>query len=37
MTGLEQMNRFSDRFAKKVIVNNTAWRYYRIGAGTPIL
>jgi len=37
MTGLEQMNRFSDRFAKRVIVNNTAWRYYRIGAGTPIL
>lgn len=37
MTILEQMNHFSDRFGKKVIVNNTTWRYYRLGAGTPIL
>jgi pimeloyl-ACP methyl ester carboxylesterase len=37
MTILEQMNRFSDRFGKKVVVNNTPWRYYRLGAGAPIL
>ena len=36
MTILEQMNHFSDRYGKKVIVNNTTWRYYRLGAGTPI-
>jgi len=36
MTILEQMNRFSDRFGKKVIVNNTTWRYYRLGTGEPI-
>ncbi len=37
MTILEQMNHFSDQFGKKVIVNNTAWRYYRVGTGAPIL
>jgi len=37
MTILEQMNHFSDRFGKKVFVNNTTWRYYRLGAGAPIL
>lgn len=37
MTILEQMNHFSDRFGKNVIVNNTTWRYYRLGAGAPIL
>ena len=37
MTILEQMNRFSDRFGKKVVVNNTTWRYYRLGVGAPIL
>ena len=36
MTILDQMNHFSDQFGKKVIVNETAWRYYRIGAGAPI-
>jgi pimeloyl-ACP methyl ester carboxylesterase len=36
MTILEQMNHFSDRYGKKVIVNGTTWRYYRLGAGTPI-
>lgn len=34
---LEQMNLFSNRFGKSVIVNNTSWRYYRVGAGAPIL
>lgn len=37
MTIVEQMNHFSDRYGKKVIVNNTTWRYYHLGAGTPIL
>jgi pimeloyl-ACP methyl ester carboxylesterase len=31
------MNHFSNRFGKGVIVNNTTWRYYRVGAGAPIL
>ena len=37
MTILEQMNHFSDRYGKNVSVNQIAWRYYRLGAGTPIL
>jgi pimeloyl-ACP methyl ester carboxylesterase len=36
MTILEQMKRFSDQFGKKVLINNTTWHYYRLGAGTPI-
>ena len=37
MTILEQMNHFSDRFGKNLIVNTTTWRYYRLGAGDTIL
>jgi pimeloyl-ACP methyl ester carboxylesterase len=37
MTISEQMSHFSNRFGKGVIVNNTTWRYYRVGAGAPIL
>ncbi len=37
MTILEQMNHFSEQFGKRVIVNKTTWRYYRVGAGAPIL
>ena len=37
MTIREQMNYFSDRYGKQVIVNDTTWRYYRLGAGAPIL
>lgn len=37
MTVLEQMNHFSNRFGKEVIVNSTTWCYYRVGAGAPIL
>jgi pimeloyl-ACP methyl ester carboxylesterase len=36
MTIREQMNHFSERFGKKVMVSNTTWHYYRLGAGTPI-
>jgi pimeloyl-ACP methyl ester carboxylesterase len=31
------MNRFSDQYGKKIIVNNTNWYYYRLGRGAPIL
>ena len=37
MTILEHMNQFSDRFGKSVSVNKITWRYYRVGAGKPIL
>ena len=37
MTILEQMNRFSDRCGKKVVVNHTPWHYYRLGVGAPVL
>ncbi|CAG0927884.1 hypothetical protein TFLX_00672 [Thermoflexales bacterium] len=37
MSILEQINCFSDRFGKSVSVDHTNWRYYRLGAGTPIL
>jgi pimeloyl-ACP methyl ester carboxylesterase len=36
MTVLEQMNCFSDQYGKKINVNGVTWRYYRLGAGTPI-
>ena len=37
MTIIEQMNRFSDQYGKKIIVNNTSWHYYCLGKGAPIL
>jgi pimeloyl-ACP methyl ester carboxylesterase len=37
MTILEQMTQFAERFGKTVTVNGRAWRYYRLGAGAPIL
>jgi pimeloyl-ACP methyl ester carboxylesterase len=37
MTILEQMNGFANRFGKQIRVNHTTWRYYHLGAGTPIL
>ena len=37
MTIIEQMNRFSDQYGKKIIVNNTGWHYYCLGKGAPIL
>ena len=37
MTILEQSNRFTDLFGKKIIVNDIDWHYYRIGTGSPIL
>jgi pimeloyl-ACP methyl ester carboxylesterase len=37
MTVLEQMNHFAEQYGKQVVINNTTWRYYRLGAGPPIL
>ncbi len=37
MTVQDQINHFSDYYGKQVIVNNRPWRYYRLGAGPPIL
>lgn len=37
MTILEQMRCFSERSGKSVVVDNKTWRYYRLGAGAPIL
>lgn len=37
MTIVEYMNRFSDQYGRSVSVNQTTWRYYRLGAGAPIL
>jgi pimeloyl-ACP methyl ester carboxylesterase len=37
MTILEQMNGFAEQYGKQVVVDGTAWRYYRLGAGPPIL
>jgi len=34
---LEQMKLFSDRCGKQVVVSNTSWRYYHLGAGAPVL
>ena len=33
----EQMNIFSGRYGKNIIVQNQPWHYYRLGTGTPIL
>ena len=37
MTILERTNHFAAEFGKQVVVNNITWRYYRLGAGPPIL
>jgi pimeloyl-ACP methyl ester carboxylesterase len=37
MSILEHMQHFADRYGKQVAVNETIWRYYRLGAGSPIL
>jgi len=37
MAILEQMHCFSERFGKRVIVDNKTWHYYRLGVGAPIL
>lgn len=37
MKVLEQIDHFTTRYGKKIIIDNRTWRYYRLGAGTPIL
>ena len=37
MTILEYMERFSHQYGKSVRVKQITWRYYRLGAGMPIL
>ena len=37
MTILEQMNRFAEHYGRSISVNQTTWRYYRLGAGAPML
>jgi hypothetical protein len=31
MTIWEKMQRFADRFGRRVVVNHTTWQYYRLG------
>ena len=37
MTFADRMGRFSGQFGKRLVVDGLAWRYYRLGAGTPVL
>jgi pimeloyl-ACP methyl ester carboxylesterase len=37
MSILEQMRQFADQYGKTVTVNQITWRYYRLGAGAPVL
>ncbi len=37
MPVLEQMKRFAERYSRHVVVAHSTWRYYRLGAGPPIL
>jgi pimeloyl-ACP methyl ester carboxylesterase len=36
MTIWEEMQRFADRFGRRVVVNHTTWQYYRFGTGAPL-
>ena len=37
MTIQEKIDSFSDRFGKSININNTTWRYYLLGTGSPIV
>lgn len=37
MTILDQINHFSECYGKQVVVNDKPWRYYRLGAGAPVV
>ncbi len=37
MTVVDQMKRFSAQFGKQMDVDGVQWRYYRLGAGSPVL
>jgi pimeloyl-ACP methyl ester carboxylesterase len=34
---VDDMNRFSQRFGKTLVVEAVEWRYYRLGTGSPVL
>ncbi len=36
MTVSQQIQDFSDRFGKNIIVAGVSWRYYQLGAGPPV-
>jgi len=36
MPVLDQINSFSAQYGKRLAVNGTTWRYYRIGRGAPV-
>ncbi len=37
MTVVEEMERFSGQFGKRLVVNHASWHYYRLGTGPPVL
>jgi len=37
MTIREQMRAFAERWGREVVVGGVSWRYYRLGAGSPLL
>jgi pimeloyl-ACP methyl ester carboxylesterase len=37
MTVLDEMNRFAGRYGRDLPVEGRTWRYYRLGAGPPVL
>lgn len=37
MTAADQVEHFSGRFGKSLVMGDVEWRYYRLGAGTPVL
>lgn len=37
MAVVDQMERFVGQFGKRLVVNGVPWRYYRLGAGAPVL
>lgn len=37
MTILQQMERFSGQFGRQLVIAGVRWRYYRLGAGSPVL
>jgi pimeloyl-ACP methyl ester carboxylesterase len=37
MTVVEEMERFSGQFGKRLVVNRASWHYYRLGTGPAVL
>jgi len=34
---IDEVDRFSERFGKRLVVDGVEWRYYRLGTGSPVL